>query len=129
MAGDSDERMRAALERLCGGPKNPLRRKEVASLLGVHEQTLYQVIAGVRESKTGKPKSIGKQLREKLDAKFPAWLDGSPAALPPRADAITRRILATLDGIDDDTRLDCLQAIQAIVEARKSIIRARASGE
>lgn len=59
-----------ALKRLCdreGGYKS------VADKAGVNDQTLYQIIAGVRLP-SGNPRGVGPQLRKKLTAAYPGWL-------------------------------------------------------
>ena len=63
--------------------------KAVAQEIGANDQSLYQVISCRPDSKTGKPKSVGKQLRDKLDERYPDWLaTGEGAATPPAASNI-----------------------------------------
>lgn len=83
MDASTDERMREALTRLCGGVRNVARRVEVAAALGCSEQTLYQVMSRARDSKTGRIKGIGVQIRRKIDETFPGWLDPSPEPSAP----------------------------------------------
>lgn len=47
--------------------------KAVAEKIGANDQSLYQVVTCRPDSKTGKPKSVGKQLRDKLDDAYPGW--------------------------------------------------------
>lgn len=59
-----------ALERLIqreGG------REKVADEIQSSEQTLYQIIKGVKDSRTGTPKGVGPSLRKRLDARYPGW--------------------------------------------------------
>lgn len=49
-------------------------RAAVADAIGSSEQTLYQIVSKVKDSKTGKPKSVGPSLRKRLDEKYPNWL-------------------------------------------------------
>jgi hypothetical protein len=53
------------------------RRIMVADTIGANEQTLYQILRGI-PLKSGKPRGIGRQLREALDAHFPGWR-GTPS--------------------------------------------------
>lgn len=64
-----------ALTRLCGGKGRSAaaRRAEVADQLGVNEQTLYQIVNGVKLT-SGRERTVGRALREKLDRHFPGWL-------------------------------------------------------
>lgn len=79
-----------ALTRLCGGTDRSAkaRRQEVADRLGVNEQTLYQIIKGIK-LESGRARTVGRHLREKLDAEFPGWFteditDTAPPAPDPR---------------------------------------------
>jgi len=70
-----------SLRRLCeaqGGTK------ALAKVLQVHDQSLYQIISGIKLP-SGKPRGIGRNLREKLDKHFPGWdmvLASKPRGLP-----------------------------------------------
>lgn len=70
-----------ALTRLCGGKGRAAaaRRAEVADQLGVNEQSLYQIVSGVKLS-SGRERTVGRELREKLDRHFPGWLTAEDAA-------------------------------------------------
>ena len=129
MATNLDELMRQALEDLCGGKTNAQRRHEVAAKIDYHEQTLYQIINSIPNSRTGKPNTVASRLRKKLDEEFPGWMSPKTISFPAKHDAITQRILNILEGADEETRLDCLQAVQRIVEGRTAALRSRASGE
>lgn len=67
-----------ALKRLVG--ETAAGRIAVADKLGVSEQNLYQIVSGTLLP-SGKPRSVGRRLREKLDLHFPHWLD--PLAINP----------------------------------------------
>ena len=59
-----------ALERLIereGG------REVVADEIKSSEQTLYQIVKGVKDSKSGTPKGVGPSLRARLDQRYPGW--------------------------------------------------------
>lgn len=59
----------SALAALCqreGGTKT------VAAAIECNYQTLYQVIAGI-PLKSGKPRSLGRDLQDRLDARYPGW--------------------------------------------------------
>lgn len=60
------EALRALVDREGG-------RRAVASRLGVHEQTLYQILSGIRLP-SGRPRGIGTNLRKKIDAVYPGWM-------------------------------------------------------
>ena len=47
------------------------------------QQSIYQVATCRPDSKTGKPKSVGKQLRDKLDDAYPGWQEISFDDLAP----------------------------------------------
>lgn len=70
-----------ALTRLCGGTERSAkaRRQEVAEILGVNEQTLYQIIKGIK-LESGRSRTVGRKLREKLDKHFPDWLTAEDIA-------------------------------------------------
>lgn len=60
------------------------RRREIAEVIGANEQSLYQIVRGIPLS-SGKKRTVGRELREKLDAHFPGWRTG--ALLAPHAQA------------------------------------------
>lgn len=60
-----------ALRRLVGTTAK--RRKEVAWTLGVNEQSLYQIVAGV-PLESGKARGVGRALKAKLTRHFPGWM-------------------------------------------------------
>jgi hypothetical protein len=74
----------SALKRLIGSSVQ--QRIEVADAIGFNEQTLYQVANGI-PLKSGKPRSVGRKLREALDQHYPGWRDGATtnpiSATPP----------------------------------------------
>lgn len=71
----------AALKHLIGDTAR--RRMEVAAKIGANEQTLYQIANGI-PLKSGKARSVGRELRAKLDEHYPSWLtaSGHGAAAP-----------------------------------------------
>lgn len=56
--------------------------KSVAEKAGVNDQTLYQIISGVKLP-SGNERGVGPGLRKKLTASFPNWMD---EATPPKKD-------------------------------------------
>lgn len=67
-----------ALERLIqreGG------REKVADEIQSSEQTLYQIIKGVKDSRTGTPKGVGPSLRKRLDSRYPGWRELAQATI------------------------------------------------
>ena len=53
--------------------------KAVAEKIEASDQTLYQIVTCRPDSKTGKPKSVGKNLRDRLDYAYPLWLVHGPS--------------------------------------------------
>lgn len=49
-------------------------RTVVADKIGANEQSLYQIVTGVKDSKTGKPKGVGPSIRKRLDEHYPGWM-------------------------------------------------------
>lgn len=76
------EHLIQSLTRLCeqhGG------YKVVADRAGVDDQSLYQIISGVKLP-SGNPKGVGPTIQRKLDDAFPGWAD-----LPSSADTLAVR--------------------------------------
>lgn len=48
-------------------------RTTVADEIKSSDQTLYQIVRGVKDSKTGTPKGVGPSLRKRLDERYPGW--------------------------------------------------------
>lgn len=48
-------------------------RANVADEIKSSDQTLYQIIKGVKDSKSGTPKGVGPSLRKRLDERYPGW--------------------------------------------------------
>lgn len=78
-----------ALRALVGGEDNPAMRQQVADAIDANEQYLYQIVKGI-PLKSGKPRSVGRALREKLDKHFPGWesLADAGAGLPAQATSV-----------------------------------------
>lgn len=53
----------------------------VANAAGHNSQALYQIVAGITLP-SGKPRGVGRLLRERLDRAFPDWLEGNRTGLP-----------------------------------------------
>jgi hypothetical protein len=72
---DTDQRLVEALRALCereGG--GALGRAAVAATAGLNDQSLYQILAGVK-NKSGRPKGVGPVIRERLDTHYPGWTE------------------------------------------------------
>jgi hypothetical protein len=63
--------LRATAEHPTGTPE---RRRQVAELAGVSADNLYQVARGILLA-SGRPRRLGRDVKERLDAAFPGWLD------------------------------------------------------
>lgn len=63
-----------ALQRLCQAEGG---HKPVADEIGANDQTIYQIISGVKMP-SGNPRGVGPALRKKLTNRYPFWL--KPAA-------------------------------------------------
>lgn len=59
-----------ALKRLIGSTDGG--RFAVAEAIHANEQTLYQITSGI-PLKSGKPRTVGRDLRERLDRAYPGW--------------------------------------------------------
>jgi hypothetical protein len=46
----------------------------VADRIGANDQSLYQIVAGVKPKAMKKPKSVGPQLRARLTEAYPDWM-------------------------------------------------------
>jgi SOS-response transcriptional repressor LexA len=64
-------------------------RHAVADAIDANEQSLYQIVSEIKDSKTGKAKGVGPRLRAKLDAHYPGWMSppNSLLAQPQQATA------------------------------------------
>jgi hypothetical protein len=69
-----------ALARLIGGSK--AKRVEIADHIGFSEQYLYQIANGIK-LKSGKPRVIGRELREALDLAYPGWRNAETTTISP----------------------------------------------
>ncbi len=67
-----------ALERLIAREGG---REKVADEIKSSEQTLYQIVKGAKDSKSGNPKGVGPSLRARLDASYPGWRSLSDGAV------------------------------------------------
>lgn len=104
-----------ALRRLVGTSVE--RRLEVADRLGANEQTIYQIIRGV-PLKSGKPRGIGRKLREALDTHFPGWRAASQLGeLPASYSAQPAQPHAAL--------ADLLRSLAELPAGRWAMVRAR----
>jgi hypothetical protein len=90
--------LQATAEHPAGTPE---RRRFVAERAGCSADNLYQVAKGILLD-SGKPRGVGRELRQRLDAAFPHWLDAiasvnepSPAyAVPDLAEQLAHAISA-----------------------------------
>lgn len=96
---DQEDPALDALRRLIGG--SVAKRMEVANRCGVNEQYLYQLLRGLPLA-SGRPRRVGRDLREKLDQYYPGWMgESAPAAqaLPPTLEAALPVVLAALSNL------------------------------
>lgn len=68
--GGMEDRAVAALRRLT----DKHGRAVVAQAIGSSDQTLYQIVSRRRTAK-GIPRGVGRDLRERLNAAYPGWMD------------------------------------------------------
>lgn len=128
------EALRQLIESTPGG------RKAVAARIHANEQTLYQILSGVTLA-SGRPRSVGRDLRDRLDREFPDWRTlnlnepaasyGDPAidvvrlsrSLPPqRPDAhhVVHDLAALLDELSDAQRELAAQRLTTLAMAPDS---------
>lgn len=62
-----------SLQRLCAAQGG---YTQVAEQIDFHPQTLYQICAGIL-MQSGRPRGVGRKLREALDARYPGWTQAS----------------------------------------------------
>lgn len=80
------DKERTALRRLlrvtAEKPKGDIaRRREVAGRVGGSADYLYQIATGIK-LKSGKTRTVGRELRVALDREYPGWLDQIPSPAP-----------------------------------------------
>lgn len=79
-----DQELQALLALLKASPKHPTgtpeRRRWVADQAGVSADNLYQVARGIPLA-SGRRRQLGRDVKERLSAAFPGWLD--TVATPP----------------------------------------------
>lgn len=98
---ESSDPLVCALQRLL----SKYGRKQVALAIGANDQSLYQIATGKTDSKTGRPKSVGRRLRERLDEAFPGWLaEEEPSGetserQPNQSDATPAAIASVLEAL------------------------------
>ena len=96
-----DDPFVTALKHLVGD--SPARRREVAKKIGASEQGLYQIVNGI-PLKSGKLRSVGRDLRAKLDQHYPTWLAAS-GALPSLATTLRETRPVQYNGKASSTEL------------------------
>jgi len=89
-----------ALQRLCNSNGGYVG---VAKVLGVNDQTIYQVVSGV-VLPSGNPKGIGPKIRKLLNEHFPGWNRIQPKSeeMPERLKAAVATITALLRTLPED---------------------------
>lgn len=102
------------------------RRTMVADTIGANEQTLYQILRGI-PLKSGKPRGIGRQLREALDAHFPGWR-GSPTQVSEPGGAYTAPAVPTPAARLNADLQRVLSELAALSPGRWAMVRARLDG-
>jgi len=122
-----DDPFVAALKHLLGD--SPARRREVAKKLGASEQGLYQIVNGI-PLKSGKLRSVGRDLRAKPDHHFPDWLAKSGAfpavtvldlrspvstPAPTATEQLAKKIAAKLALVPEAQREQAFNAAMAVI--------------
>lgn len=100
--------------------------KTVAEKIGANDQSLYQVVACRADSKTGRPKSVGKQLRDKLDHAYPGWLDSDPAPLKTHQPSLLSLAASAPSEEDPDALVKALRVIDDAIAPLDSQARGTA---
>ena len=131
----SDDLLITRLTDLCRqfstDPSNPLAgRYIVADRAGLSEQYLYQIVAK-KPMTSGKPRSIGKRARDKLDKAFPNWMASVEAPVnlcqEPAAACYThphplvRQVIALMEATDDAGKGIILMASTQAIEKFRPI--------
>ena len=97
--------------------------RAVAKRLGVNDQSLYQILAGVR-LKSGRPKGIGPQLKEKLNAAYPAW-NAQPLTsdgFPSKPSDMALKLAAAFDRIPKNDHIRQAKAFSAAFAAIEKVL-------
>lgn len=105
----------AALQSLCdreGG------FRVVAKAIGSNDQSLYQILTFVKLP-SGRPKGIGKGLREKLNLRYPGWLDRPKPSgdFPIHASDMAKKLAAAFDRIPNTNPIGQSRAFTAAFAA------------
>lgn len=96
------DRLIIALAELCrrqGG------HVQVADRIGVNDQTLYQIVAGIKLP-SGQPRGVGPRVQRRLEEHFPGWADLGAAPTRAASTLVAREEAAhytsgwPFDGID-----------------------------
>jgi hypothetical protein len=94
------EELIEALKQLC---KREGGAVTVAEAAGVNDQTLYQILKGVKLP-SGEPRGVGPGLQKKIEAAFPGWRDLKPAEAAPGLDFKTAALMAAYAWEDESER-------------------------
>lgn len=124
MSDPTVEALRRLVDTIDGG------RAALASTIHSSEQTIYQILRGV-PLKSGKPRVVGRDLRERLDRHYPNWLDtptqdGPRTALPlvppmpPTLAQVVDRLAELLAPLGDEARERAVLRLQTLARAPDS---------
>lgn len=100
----------------------------VGDKAGINDQSLYQIAARKPGTKSGKPKSVGPSIRQRLSTHYPDWLDGtitsaSSAAMsrptPNLAQALAA-VAAAIQALPRDRRQQLAPQLSALAAAPDS---------
>ena len=105
-------RLIEALRALC---KREGGHAQVADRIEANDQTIYQILAGVKLP-SGEPRGVGPKLQRKLEAKFPGWSALADNAARPEISPPARRVAELLDRLGPPDSLPFLAAHQRLRE-------------
>jgi hypothetical protein len=91
--------------------------KALAQEIGANDQSIYQICTE-RLLKSGAPKGVGRQLREKITRKYPNWLSqGGDSANSSSQLAVNRRESTVLRLLDESTVPQSVMAWETVMTA------------
>lgn len=95
--------------------------KMLALEIGVNDQTIYQIVSGVKLP-SGNPKGVGPTLRRKIEAHYPDWLAGGKGDTPQGNSAPDSDATAAPAASGAVTLEQALQVIQQQMQALSPIL-------
>jgi hypothetical protein len=99
---------------------------KIAETIGANAQTIYQIVSGVKLP-SGNPRGVGPQLRKKLEAHFPLWLDDLGPQRPGSTfDAITpdeAKLLDDFRAMTDDDQIEITAEIRRRADKARAYLK------